>query len=160
MGAVTDALLISARTDETIYVGRSNRAYRKHIRLYIKQLKRVKMSYSASCSTSCPRGASNITAIIATTGAIKNITAHSRKVLDTTPGPWRPRPASGDFTLAQKSPTLRPCFLPFCLPILSPNVRWSSSPDAANTRSSPRPLSAARAYPFASSPWTTKRAPS
>ena len=100
MVAVTDALLISARTDETIYVGRSNRAYRKHIRLYIKQLKRVKMSYSASCSTSCPRGASNITAIIATTGAIKNITAHSRKVLDTTPGPWRPRPASGDFTLA------------------------------------------------------------
>lgn len=42
MGAVTDALLISARTDETIYVCRFNRAYRKHIRLYIKQLKESK----------------------------------------------------------------------------------------------------------------------
>ena len=39
MGAVTDALLISERTDEIIYVCRFNRAYRKHIRLYIKQLK-------------------------------------------------------------------------------------------------------------------------
>ena len=42
MGAVTDALPISARTDETIYVGCFNRAYRKHIRLYIKQLKESK----------------------------------------------------------------------------------------------------------------------
>ncbi|MEI7800843.1 MAG: polysaccharide biosynthesis tyrosine autokinase [Opitutaceae bacterium] len=42
MGAVTDALLISARTDETLYVCRFNRAYRKHIRLYIKQLKESK----------------------------------------------------------------------------------------------------------------------
>lgn len=39
MGAVTDALLISERTDEVMYVCRFNRAYRKHIRLYIKQLK-------------------------------------------------------------------------------------------------------------------------
>lgn len=39
MGAVTDALLISANTDEVIYVCRFNRAYRKHIRLYIKSLK-------------------------------------------------------------------------------------------------------------------------
>jgi len=39
MGAVTDALLISERTDEVIYVCRFNHAYRKHIRLYIKQLK-------------------------------------------------------------------------------------------------------------------------
>ena len=39
MGAVTDALLISERTDEIIYVCRFNRAYRKHIRLYIKSLK-------------------------------------------------------------------------------------------------------------------------
>lgn len=38
MGAVTDSLLISERTDEVIYVCRFNRAYRKHIRLYIKQL--------------------------------------------------------------------------------------------------------------------------
>ena len=42
MGAVTDALLISERTDEIIYVCRFNRAYRKHIRLYIKQLKESK----------------------------------------------------------------------------------------------------------------------
>ena len=39
MGAVTDALLISDRTDEVVYVCRFNRAYRKHIRLYIKQLR-------------------------------------------------------------------------------------------------------------------------
>jgi capsular exopolysaccharide synthesis family protein len=39
MGAVTDALLISSNTDEVIYVCRFNRAYRKHIRLYIKNLK-------------------------------------------------------------------------------------------------------------------------
>jgi len=42
MGAVTDALLISERTDEVLYVCRFNRAYRKHIRLYIKQLKESK----------------------------------------------------------------------------------------------------------------------
>jgi capsular exopolysaccharide synthesis family protein len=42
MGAVTDALLISERTDEVLYVCRFNRAYRKHIRLYIKQLRESK----------------------------------------------------------------------------------------------------------------------
>jgi succinoglycan biosynthesis transport protein ExoP len=42
MGAVTDALLISERTDEVIYVCRFNRAYRKHIRLYVKQLRESK----------------------------------------------------------------------------------------------------------------------
>jgi len=42
MGAVTDSLLISERTDEVLYVCRFNRAYRKHIRLYIKQLKESK----------------------------------------------------------------------------------------------------------------------
>jgi polysaccharide biosynthesis transport protein len=42
MGAVTDALLISERTDEIVYVCRFNRAYRKHIRLYIKQLRESK----------------------------------------------------------------------------------------------------------------------
>jgi capsular exopolysaccharide synthesis family protein len=42
MGAVTDSLLISERTDEVIYVCRFNRAYRKHIRLYIKQLRESK----------------------------------------------------------------------------------------------------------------------
>jgi capsular exopolysaccharide synthesis family protein len=42
MGAVTDALLISEQTDEVLYVCRFNRAYRKHIRLYIKQLKEGK----------------------------------------------------------------------------------------------------------------------
>ncbi len=39
MGAVTDALLIAERTDEVVYVCRFNRAYRKHIRLHIKQLR-------------------------------------------------------------------------------------------------------------------------
>lgn len=39
MGAVTDALLISGNTDEVIYVCRFNRAYRKHIRLYVKNLR-------------------------------------------------------------------------------------------------------------------------
>lgn len=39
MGAVTDALLISGQTDEVIYVCRFNRAYRKHIRLYVKNLR-------------------------------------------------------------------------------------------------------------------------
>jgi succinoglycan biosynthesis transport protein ExoP len=38
MGAVTDSLLIADRADEVIYVCRFNRAYRKHIRLYIKSL--------------------------------------------------------------------------------------------------------------------------
>ncbi|WP_438483499.1 GumC family protein [Oleiharenicola lentus] len=42
MGAVTDSLLISERTDEVLYVCRFNRAYRKHIRLYIKQLRESK----------------------------------------------------------------------------------------------------------------------
>jgi len=38
VGAVTDSMLISERTDEIIYVCRFNRAYRKHIRVYVKQL--------------------------------------------------------------------------------------------------------------------------
>ncbi len=42
MGAVTDAILIAERTDEVVYVCRFNRAYRKHIRLFIKQLKESK----------------------------------------------------------------------------------------------------------------------
>lgn len=42
MGAVTDSLLISAHTDELLYVCRFNRAYRKHIRLYIKQIRESK----------------------------------------------------------------------------------------------------------------------
>ena len=42
MGAVTDALLIAERTDEIIYVCRFNRAFRKHIKLYIKALQRGK----------------------------------------------------------------------------------------------------------------------
>ncbi|MDB6116018.1 MAG: cpsD [Lacunisphaera sp.] len=42
MGAVTDSLLIAERTDEVLYVCRFNRAYRKHIRLYIKQLRESK----------------------------------------------------------------------------------------------------------------------
>jgi capsular exopolysaccharide synthesis family protein len=42
MGAVTDSMLISEYTDEIIYVCRFNRAYRKHIRLYIKQLRESK----------------------------------------------------------------------------------------------------------------------
>jgi capsular exopolysaccharide synthesis family protein len=42
MGAVTDSLLIAENTDEIVYVCRFNRAYRKHIRLYIKQLKESK----------------------------------------------------------------------------------------------------------------------
>ena len=42
MGAVTDSLLIAERTDEVIYVCRFNRAYRKHIRLYIRQIKESK----------------------------------------------------------------------------------------------------------------------
>ena len=42
MGAVTDALLIAERTDEVIYVCRFNRAYRKHIKLYIRALLNAK----------------------------------------------------------------------------------------------------------------------
>jgi succinoglycan biosynthesis transport protein ExoP len=42
MGAVTDATLIAERTDEVIYVCRFNRAYRKHIKLYIKALREGK----------------------------------------------------------------------------------------------------------------------
>jgi polysaccharide biosynthesis transport protein len=42
MGAVTDATLIAERTDEVIFVCRFNRAYRKHIRLYIKALREGK----------------------------------------------------------------------------------------------------------------------
>ncbi len=42
MGAVTDSLLIAENTDEVIYVCRFNRAYRKHIRLYIRQLRESK----------------------------------------------------------------------------------------------------------------------
>jgi len=79
MGAVTDSLLIAERTDEVIYVCRFNRAYRKHIRLYIKQLRRAKMSCSASCSTGSRRGASSITRTTAITGATRNTTARSRK---------------------------------------------------------------------------------
>jgi capsular exopolysaccharide synthesis family protein len=39
LGAVTDSLLIAERTDEVIYVCRFNRAYRKHIRMYVKALR-------------------------------------------------------------------------------------------------------------------------
>ena len=39
MGAVTDSMLIAQRADEVIYVCRFNRAYRKHIKLYIKGLR-------------------------------------------------------------------------------------------------------------------------
>lgn len=42
LGAVTDSLLIASRTDEVIYVCRFNRAYRKHIRLYMKALRDAK----------------------------------------------------------------------------------------------------------------------
>jgi capsular exopolysaccharide synthesis family protein len=42
MGAVTDAMLIAERADEVVYVCRFNRAYRKHIRLYIKALREGK----------------------------------------------------------------------------------------------------------------------
>ena len=45
MGAVTDAVLIAERTDEVIYVCRFNRAYRKHIRLYIKSLREGKNEF-------------------------------------------------------------------------------------------------------------------
>ncbi len=42
MGAVTDAMLIAERADEIVYVCRFNRAYRKHIRLYIRALREAK----------------------------------------------------------------------------------------------------------------------
>jgi succinoglycan biosynthesis transport protein ExoP len=42
LGAVTDSLLIAERTDEVIYVCRFNRAYRKHIKLYIRSLRNAK----------------------------------------------------------------------------------------------------------------------
>jgi len=42
LGAVTDSLLIAERADEVIYVCRFNRAYRKHIQLYMKALRNGK----------------------------------------------------------------------------------------------------------------------
>ena len=42
LGAVTDSLLIAERIDEVIYVCRFNRAYRKHIRLYMRTLRNGK----------------------------------------------------------------------------------------------------------------------
>lgn len=42
MGAVTDALLVAERADEIVYVCRFNRAYRKHIKLYMRTLQNGK----------------------------------------------------------------------------------------------------------------------
>ncbi len=42
LGAVTDSLLIAERIDEVVYVCRFNRAYRKHIRLYMRALRNGK----------------------------------------------------------------------------------------------------------------------
>ncbi len=42
LGAVTDSLLIAEHSDEVIYVCRFNRAYRKHIRQYVKALQSAK----------------------------------------------------------------------------------------------------------------------
>jgi Mrp family chromosome partitioning ATPase len=42
LGAVTDSLLIAERTDEVIYVCRFNRASKKHVRIYMKQLRNGK----------------------------------------------------------------------------------------------------------------------
>jgi capsular exopolysaccharide synthesis family protein len=42
MGAVTDAMLIAERADEVVFVCRFNRAFRKHIKLYIKALREGK----------------------------------------------------------------------------------------------------------------------
>lgn len=42
VGAVTDSLLIAERVDEIVYVCRFNRAYRKHIRLYMRTLRQGK----------------------------------------------------------------------------------------------------------------------
>ena len=46
LGAVTDSLLIAERADEVIYLCRFNRAFRKHIRLYIKALRSGKNGLS------------------------------------------------------------------------------------------------------------------
>ncbi len=42
LGAVTDSLLLAARTDEVLYVCRFSRANKKHIRLYIRALREGK----------------------------------------------------------------------------------------------------------------------
>ena len=42
MGAVSDSMLVAQRADEVVYVCRFNRAYRKHIKLYIKGLREAK----------------------------------------------------------------------------------------------------------------------
>ncbi len=42
LGAVTDSLLIAERIDEVVYVCRFNRAYRKHIRVYMRALRNGK----------------------------------------------------------------------------------------------------------------------
>ncbi|HVU32331.1 MAG TPA: polysaccharide biosynthesis tyrosine autokinase [Opitutaceae bacterium] len=42
LGAVTDSVLIAERVDEVVYVCRFNRAYRKHIRLYMRTLRQGK----------------------------------------------------------------------------------------------------------------------
>ncbi|MBI4621887.1 MAG: polysaccharide biosynthesis tyrosine autokinase [Verrucomicrobia bacterium] len=42
LGAVSDSLLIAERIDEVVYVCRFNRAYRKHIRLYMRALRNGK----------------------------------------------------------------------------------------------------------------------
>jgi len=42
LGAVTDSVLIAERVDEIVYVCRFNRAYRKHIRLYMRTLRQGK----------------------------------------------------------------------------------------------------------------------
>lgn len=42
LGAVTDSLLIAERVDEVVYVCRFNRAFRKHIRLYMRTLRQGK----------------------------------------------------------------------------------------------------------------------
>lgn len=42
LGAVTDSLLIAERIDEVVYVCRFNRAYRKHIRLFMRTLRNGK----------------------------------------------------------------------------------------------------------------------
>lgn len=42
LGAVTDSLLIAERIDEVVYVCRFNRASKKHIKLYVRQLRNGK----------------------------------------------------------------------------------------------------------------------
>jgi succinoglycan biosynthesis transport protein ExoP len=44
-GAVSDCLLIAAHTDEIIYVCRFNRAYRKHIRQFVRTLREGKNEF-------------------------------------------------------------------------------------------------------------------